>query len=57
VHKGVNFEAQNALNSPTSTFNFKKISGGYTPDPLKRGRGGRGEGEEREGAREGSPPN
>jgi len=38
---------------PTSTFNFKKNSGGYTPGlPLKKG----GEGEEKEEAREASPP-
>jgi len=44
-------------NSPTNTFNFKKISGGYTPGlPLKGGGEGRGEREEREGAREGRPP-
>jgi len=57
VHKGVDFEAPNAQKSPKSTFNFKKISGGYTPGPIKKGRGGRGEEEEREGAREGRPPN
>jgi len=53
VHKNVNFEAQNALKlTYTSTFNFKKISGGYTPGtPLKgeergegKGRGERGKG-------------
>jgi len=35
----------------------KKISGAYTPGPpLKGGREGRGEGEKREGAKEGRPP-
>jgi len=56
VHEGVNFEAPKALNSPTSTFNFQKISGGYTPGPSLRGGGGRGKGKEREGAKEGRPP-
>jgi len=40
VHKGVNFEAQNALKLTTSTFNLKKFRG-YTPGPpLKGGEGG-----------------
>jgi len=40
-----------------STFNFQKNSGGYTPEPLlKGGEERREEGEERERAREGSPP-
>ena len=43
VHKGVNFEAQNALKlTYTSTFN-KKISWGYTPGPSLKG-GGEGKG-------------
>jgi len=50
---------KNALklyNVSTSTFNFQKIRG-YTPgSPLKGGGEGRGEGEEREEAREGRPP-
>jgi len=40
--------------APTSTFNFKQISGGYTPGPPLKG-GGRGTGGE-EGARDGRPP-
>jgi len=38
-----------------STFNFQKNSGGYIPGLSLKGEG-RGEGEEREGTREGRPP-
>jgi len=42
VHKGVNFEGQNALKLTYDTFNFKKKnSGGYTPGPQLKG-GGKG---------------
>ena len=51
VHKGVNFEAQNALKLTYEHVQFQKISGGYTPGPPLKG-----EGEEREGAREERPP-
>ena len=56
VHKGVNFEAQNALKVTYAPL-ISKNSGGYTPGPpLKGGGEGRREGEEKEGAREWSPP-
>jgi len=48
VHKGVNFEAQNALKVTYALLVSKKI-------PLKGG--GEGRGEEKEGAREWRPPN
>jgi len=42
VHKGVNFEAPNALKL-MSTFNFKKnFRGLYPRTSVKRGRGGKG---------------
>jgi len=55
VYKGVNFEAQNALNSPTSTFDFKKkIS---LADPHEKGEGrGKGKGRRWRGQGWGGPP-
>jgi len=52
VHKGVNFEAPNALKLTYDHLLIsKKFRGLYPRTPVKRG--GR---EERKGAREGSPP-
>jgi len=47
-------EAQNLLNSPTSIFNFKKNSGGYTPGPPLKEGGERGR--RRRGQGTGAPP-
>jgi len=56
VHKGVNFEAQNALKLTYEHFYFQKKSGGYTSGPPLKGRGeGREEKDERDGAKEGRP--
>jgi len=58
VHKGVNFEAPNALKLTYEHLQFQKnFRGLYPRTPVKRGGEGRGEEEEREGAREGMPPN
>jgi len=58
VHKGDTFEAQKCSKTHLRARLIKKnISGGYTPGPpLKGGGEKRGEGKEREGAREGRPP-
>jgi len=53
VHKGANFEAQNALKLTYKHLSFQKKFPRVIPrTPLKRG----GEGEKREGAREGRSP-
>jgi len=50
VHRGVNFEAQNALKLTNEHLQFQKNRRGLYPAPPLKGRGeGRGEGEERKG--------